>query len=161
MCIGWVLQTSPSNHYWRRYLVGQWLGFRWFWGCGTSDTQLARRKLSKNNTLRPWHGGRGRRHPTAAMVPCPQRRHIQQSANMLCDKSMLLKLKNIFVRKNSSNTCFFRKCDPTASWVIFVTWQQHSEENLVLNPKTKKSCFPGQHFEFFQFQSVILYPCLS
>jgi hypothetical protein len=31
------------------------------------------------------------------MVPRPRRRRIQQSANMLCDKSMLLKLKNIFV----------------------------------------------------------------
>jgi hypothetical protein len=31
------------------------------------------------------------------MVPSPQHRHIQQSANMLRDKSMLLKLENIIV----------------------------------------------------------------
>jgi hypothetical protein len=24
---GWVLETSPSDHYWRRYVVGQWLDF--------------------------------------------------------------------------------------------------------------------------------------
>ncbi len=24
---GWVLETSPSDHYWRRYVVGQWLVF--------------------------------------------------------------------------------------------------------------------------------------
>ncbi len=33
----------------------------------------------------------------AAMVPSPQHRCIQQLANMLCDKSMLLKLENIIV----------------------------------------------------------------
>jgi hypothetical protein len=41
--------------------------FWWFWGCGTSDTQLARRKLAKKT--HPNHGGR--RRPTAAMVPPP------------------------------------------------------------------------------------------
>jgi hypothetical protein len=24
---GWVLETSPSDHYWRGYVVGQWLVF--------------------------------------------------------------------------------------------------------------------------------------
>ncbi len=24
---GWVLEMSPSDHYWRRYVVGQWLVF--------------------------------------------------------------------------------------------------------------------------------------
>jgi hypothetical protein len=33
----------------------------------------------------------------ATMVPSPRRRHIQQLANMLRDKSMSLKLENIFV----------------------------------------------------------------
>ncbi len=93
MHIGWVLQASPSNHYWRRHEVGQWLGFGWFWGWGTSDTQLARQKLGKN-TSQPWrppspYG----RHAS----PPLQRRFIQQSANMLCNKSMLLKLKNFIV----------------------------------------------------------------
>jgi hypothetical protein len=37
-------------------------------------------------------------------------------------------------RKNSSDTCFFRKRDSTASWVADAIWQQHFEENLVLNP---------------------------
>ena len=43
----------------------------------------------------PNHGGR--RRPTAAMVPPPRRRRTQQSANMLRDKSMSLKLENIIV----------------------------------------------------------------
>ena len=38
----------------------------------------------------------GSRHcPTATMVPSPQHHRIQQLANMLCDKSMPLKLENI------------------------------------------------------------------
>jgi hypothetical protein len=32
-----------------------------------------------------------------AMVPSPRHRRIQQLANMLCNKSMLLKLENIIV----------------------------------------------------------------
>ncbi len=47
MRTGWVLETSPSDHYWRRYEVGQWLCFEWFWGWGTSNARLARRKLGK------------------------------------------------------------------------------------------------------------------
>ena len=43
----------------------------------------------------PNHGGR--RRPTAAMVPPPRRRRTQQSANMLRDNSMSLKLENIIV----------------------------------------------------------------
>ena len=74
-------------------MVGQWLVFGWFWGCGAPDTQLTRRKLGKKT--HPNHGGR--RRPTAAMVPPPRRRRTQQSANMLRDKSMSLKLDNIIV----------------------------------------------------------------
>jgi hypothetical protein len=55
--------------------------------------QLARQKLVKNT--HPNHGGRHRL--TAAMVPSPQHRRIQQLANMQCNKSMLLKLENIIV----------------------------------------------------------------
>ncbi len=47
----------------------------------------------RTSTTHPDHGGR--RRPTAAMVPHSRRRDIQQSANMLCDKSMSLKLENI------------------------------------------------------------------
>ncbi len=57
-------------------------------------TRFARRKLGKKKT-HPDHGGC--RRPTAAMVPHSQRRDIRQSANMLRDKSMSLKLENIFV----------------------------------------------------------------
>jgi hypothetical protein len=49
----------------------------------------------KKNTLPPWHGGR--RHPMAATVPRPRRRHTQQSVIMMCDKSMSLKLEDIIV----------------------------------------------------------------
>jgi hypothetical protein len=69
--------------------VGQWLVFGWFCGWGTSDMQLARRKLGKKH---PNHGGRCR--PTATMVPSLWHRHILQLANMLGNKSMSLKLEN-------------------------------------------------------------------
>jgi hypothetical protein len=36
--------------------------------------------------------------------------------------------------KNSSNACFFRKRDSTASWVAGAIWQQHFEESKVPNP---------------------------
>ncbi len=73
--------------------MGQWLDFEWFWSWGTSNTQLARQKQGKNTHLN--HGGR--HSPMAAMVPFPRHRHIQQLANMLHDKSMLLKLENIII----------------------------------------------------------------
>jgi hypothetical protein len=73
--------------------VGQWLVFGWFWSWGTSDTQLARQKLGKNT--HPNHGGR--HCPMAAMVPSTRHCCIQQLANMLCNKSMSLKLENIIV----------------------------------------------------------------
>ncbi len=74
---------------WGRTVVAFW----WFWGWETSDTRLARQKLGKKT--HPNHGGRHRH--MAAMVPPPRRRCIHQSANILCDKSMSLKLKNIIV----------------------------------------------------------------
>jgi hypothetical protein len=63
------------------------------WGLGTPDMQLARRKLGK--TTHPDLGGC--HCPMAAMVPSPRHRCTQQLANMLRDKSMLLKLENIIV----------------------------------------------------------------
>jgi hypothetical protein len=48
----------------------------------------------RTSTTHPDHGGR--RRPTAAMVPHSQRQDIQQSANMLCDKSMSFKLERIY-----------------------------------------------------------------
>jgi hypothetical protein len=55
--------------------------------------QLARCKLDNKNTLRPWR-------PTLPYhrhgAP-PRHRRIQRSANILCDKSMSLKLQNIIV----------------------------------------------------------------
>jgi len=67
----------------------------------------------------------------------------------------------INVRKNSSNTCFLRKCDSTASSVDSVIWQQHLEENLVLNPIFCESCVQEQHFEFFLFQDSVFIPIFS
>jgi hypothetical protein len=55
--------------------------------------QLPRRELGKK--AHPNHGGC--HHPTATMVPSSRHRHIQQLVNMLCGKSMLLKLENINV----------------------------------------------------------------
>jgi hypothetical protein len=39
----------------------------------------------------------GRHCPTAAMGPRSRRQSIQQSANILCNSSMLLKLENILI----------------------------------------------------------------
>ncbi len=41
------------------------------------------------------HGGR--RHPTAAMKPHSRLLSIQQSANILCDRLVLLKLKQVII----------------------------------------------------------------
>jgi hypothetical protein len=55
--------------------------------------RLARWKLGKKT-----HSNHGGHHcPMAAMVPFPRHCRIQQLANMLHDKSMLLKLENIIV----------------------------------------------------------------
>jgi hypothetical protein len=93
MRTGWVLEMSPSDHYWWRHEVEQWLGFGWFWGWGTLDTQLARQKLAIKT-----HTNHGSYHcPMAAMVLSPRHHRIQQLANMLHDKSMSLKLENTIV----------------------------------------------------------------
>ncbi len=55
--------------------------------------RLARRKQGKKT--HPNHGGC--RRPMAAMVPSLRHCRILQLANMLCDKSMLLKLEIIIV----------------------------------------------------------------
>ena len=89
----WVLETSPSINYLLRYEVGQWLVLGWFWGWSTLDKQLPRREVAKKN--HPNHGGHHR--PTAVMVPSSRHHHVQQLANMLRNKSMLLKLENISV----------------------------------------------------------------
>jgi hypothetical protein len=73
--------------------VGQWLVFGWFWGWGTSDTQLDRWNLAKKT--HPNHGGP--HGPMATMVPSSRHRRMQQLANMLRNKSMSLKLENIIV----------------------------------------------------------------
>jgi hypothetical protein len=39
----------------------------------------------------------GHRHPTAAMRPRFRRQSIQQSANVLCNRSTLLKLENFLI----------------------------------------------------------------
>jgi hypothetical protein len=73
--------------------VGQWLVFGWFWSWGTSDIQLARQKLGKST-----HSNHGGRHcQMATMVPSPWHHCIKQLANILCNKSMLLKIENIIV----------------------------------------------------------------
>jgi hypothetical protein len=70
-------------------VVGFWVVL----GVGTLDTRLARRMLGKKT--HPNHGGC--HCPMAAMVPSPRHHRIQQLANILRNKSMLLKLENIIV----------------------------------------------------------------
>jgi len=79
MRTGWQLEMSPSDHYWRRYEVGRWLVLGWFWGWGTSDIQLARRKLGKKHTPQSWrppspYGRHG------ALPPAPPHTTISQHA---------------------------------------------------------------------------------
>ena len=85
---GWVLETSPSDHYWWRYVVGQWLVFGWFWGYEAPDTWLVRRKLGKNKHTPTMVAAIILRQP---WCPTPGAK-----TNMLRDKSMLLKIENIF-----------------------------------------------------------------
>jgi hypothetical protein len=83
---GWVLKMSPSDHYWRRYVVGQWLVLGWFWGCDAPDTRLVRRKLGKKNTAQPWRppSSYGRH---GAPLPAPQHTadspHIGQQVDVV------------------------------------------------------------------------------
>ncbi len=83
MCLSTVhahrleFEVSPSDHYWRRYEVGQWLVFGWFGSWGTLDTQLAWRKLGKNNIPQSWrppspYGSHG------ALLPAPPHTAISQ-----------------------------------------------------------------------------------
>jgi hypothetical protein len=72
--------------------------------------QLARQKLGKNT-----HSNHGGRHcPMSPMVPSSRHRRVKQLANMLHNKSMLLKLENIiiftivfisYLRHDASLTC--------------------------------------------------------
>ena len=74
-----------------------WWDSCWFFvGFGVGG-RLTRDKLGESlvRTTHPHHGGR-RRH-TAAMVPRARRRRTQQSANMMRDNSMSLKLEDIIV----------------------------------------------------------------
>ena len=59
---------------------------------GHLTRKVPRWKLAKPRTHRPW---RPRRRPTTAMAPFFQRRRIRQSARMLREKTVSLKLKNI------------------------------------------------------------------
>ncbi len=95
MHTGWVYETSPSNHYWQRYEVGQWLGFGWFWGRGTSDTQLARQKQGIKNTPQSWrppspYGRHG------ALPPAPPHTTISQHA-----------ARQVYVVKTREYYCFY------------------------------------------------------
>ncbi len=135
MLTGWLLEMYPSDHHWRRYEVGQWLVFGWFGGWGTLDTQLARQKLGKKT--HPNHGGR--HCPTAAMVPSPRHRRIQQLANMLRNKSMSLKLENIIVFTTyllailRHNNCW--RVVPECLWVA----SAGSTESIILSAGGTKS----------------------
>jgi hypothetical protein len=103
----WNVPIQPLlTEIWGGIGIGFWVVF----GLGTPDTQLARRKLGKNTY--PNHGSH--HCHMATMVPFSWHRRIQQLANMLHNKSMLLKLENIIVftiyllailRHDASLTC--------------------------------------------------------
>ncbi len=95
MRTGWLLETSPSDHYWRRYEVGQWLVFVWFWGWGTSDKQLARRKLGKKHTPQSWRPPLPYGHH-GALSPAPPHTTISQHA-----------VRQIYVIKTREYYCFY------------------------------------------------------
>jgi hypothetical protein len=66
---------------------------------------LPRKSLVKHAHCTPMNHG-GRRRPTAAMISHSQRRGIKQSANMLHNRSALLKLEHlIFINTNQAFYC--------------------------------------------------------
>ena len=71
----------------------QWLVVGWTWGQRHLTCNLPRWKLGITRT--PMNHG-SRRCPTAAMVSHSRRRGIQQSSNMLCDKSTSWNLYYLF-----------------------------------------------------------------
>ncbi len=96
--IEWVLEMSPSDHYWWRYgyEVGQWLVFGWFWHHwgtmrGGGGSKIGRigpgDKFSYTTGLCASIDHDSCRHPTAKMGPRSQHWSIQQSANILCNRS--------------------------------------------------------------------------
>ncbi len=95
MRTGWVLETSPSDHYWWRYEVGQWLVFGWLGGWGTSDTRLARRKLGKNNTLQSWRPPLPYGHHGALPPALPHTKISQHAA------------RQVYVVKTREKYCFY------------------------------------------------------
>ncbi len=116
MRTGWVLETTPSDHYWRRYEVGQWLLFWVFLGLGDIRHAISSKKTHPN------HGGHN--IPLVAMVPSPRHHHIQQLANMLRDKSMLLKLEKIIVFTIFYSSYFKARCITDASSLCVCGFRQ-------------------------------------
>ncbi len=82
---------SPSNHYWMRYEVGQWLVFGWFWGRGTLDKWLARRKLGKN-TPQSWRPP-SPYGPHGDLLPAPPHTAISQHA---AQQVYVVKIRNYY-----------------------------------------------------------------
>jgi len=60
-------------------------------------------------------------------------------------------------RKNSSNTCCFRKSGGTANRITLVIQEQHFEKNFVLNPIFLESVIQEQPFDFFFFSDSICF----
>ncbi len=117
MCTGWVLEMSPSDHYWQRYEVGQWLVFGWFGGWGTSDTWLARRKLDKKNTPQSWwlpslyscHGGLLPAQPhTALSQHAAQQVYVVQTREYYCFYYLLAFLRHDVL--SMCHACVFMGC---------------------------------------------------
>ncbi len=69
------------------------MDFGWFWYRRMFDMRLARCLLDNKNTPQPWRPTL----PNGRHGAPPRCRRIQRSANILCAKSMLLKLQNIIV----------------------------------------------------------------
>ncbi len=95
MRTGWLLETSPSDHYWWRYEVGQWLFFGWFWGWGTSDTRLARWKLGKKHTPQSWRPPLPYGHH-GTLPPAPSHIAISQHA-----------VQQVYVDETREYYCFY------------------------------------------------------
>jgi hypothetical protein len=114
MRTGWVYETSPSDHYWWRYEVGQWLGFEWLWSWGSLDSWLARQKLGKKHTHQSWqpplpYGCHG------AFPPSPPHTTISQHAAW-----------QVYVVKTREYYCFYH---------VFISYfeAQHIDNALCLS----------------------------
>ncbi len=134
MCTGLVIEASPSNHYWRRYEVWQWLVLGWFGGYGTLNTQLARQKLGKKHTPQSWrppspydcHGALLRAQPcTAISQHTAQQVYVIKTRKYYCFYYLLAILRHDAL--STHRACVFAGCISGRHWTYHTLSRQRWE----------------------------------